>query len=146
MNLNRAFFSKRFGNFGLEFEIYFWVQNFEDQYPTESEIVDNLDKALQDKKITVAFRGIKVKYKPKGDEAAQLNAQREALKEKRRDSSRYFKAAALRRHRNLLKLEERNLNRAIKNVLLSKRIIDKRTLNLGLQSFIIKGSSKKLKP
>ena len=96
---------KRFGNFGLEFEIYFWVQNFEDQYPTESEIVDNLDKALQDKKITVAFRGIKVKYKPKGDEAAQLNAQREALKEKRRDSSRYFKAAALRRHRNLLKLE-----------------------------------------
>ncbi|SMF20406.1 mechanosensitive ion channel family protein [Desulfovibrio gilichinskyi] len=96
---------KRFGNFGLEFEIYFWVRNFEDQYPTESEIVDNLDQALQDKKITIAFRGIKVKYKPKGDEAAQINAQREALKEKRRDSSRYFKAAALRRHRNLLKLE-----------------------------------------
>ncbi|WP_291328855.1 mechanosensitive ion channel domain-containing protein [Desulfovibrio sp. UCD-KL4C] len=96
---------KRFGSLGLEFEIYFWVRDFEDQYPTESEIVYDLDQALQAKKISIAFRGVKVKYKPKGDEAAQLNAQREALKEKRKDSSRYFKAAALRRHRNLLKLE-----------------------------------------
>ncbi|SDL38784.1 Mechanosensitive ion channel [Maridesulfovibrio ferrireducens] len=96
---------KRFGNFGLEFEIYFWVQNFEDQYPTESEVVDDLDQELQAKKISVAFRGIKVKYKPKGDEAAKLAAQREALKEKKKATNKYFKSAALRRHRNLQKLE-----------------------------------------
>ncbi len=96
---------KRFGQLGLDFEIYFWVEKFEDQYTTESEIVDNLDQSFQDKKVKVSFRGIKNKYKPKGNEAAQLAAQRDALKEKRKTISRYFKVAALRKHRNLPKLE-----------------------------------------
>ncbi|OEU66121.1 MAG: mechanosensitive ion channel protein MscS [Desulfovibrio sp. S3730MH75] len=96
---------KRFGQLGLDFEIYFWVEKFEDQYTTESEIVDNLDQSFQDKKVKVSFRGIKNKYKPKGNEAAQLAAQREALKEKRKTISRYFRVAALRKHRNLPKLE-----------------------------------------
>ncbi|WP_031482089.1 mechanosensitive ion channel family protein [Maridesulfovibrio frigidus] len=96
---------KRFGQLGLDFEIYFWVEKFEDQYTTESEIVDNLDQSFQDKKVKVSFRGIKNKYKPKGNEAAQLAAQRDALKEKRKTISRYFRVAALRKHRNLPKLE-----------------------------------------
>ncbi|WP_432737706.1 mechanosensitive ion channel family protein [Maridesulfovibrio sp. FT414] len=98
-------FFKRFGNFGLDFEIYFWVNNFEDKYPTESDIINELDEKFQDKKIMVAFRGIKIKYKPKGDEQAQLASQREALKEKRRIYGKCLRSAALRKHRTLNKIE-----------------------------------------
>ncbi|WP_320172726.1 mechanosensitive ion channel domain-containing protein [Maridesulfovibrio sp.] len=96
---------KRFGQLGLEFEVLFWVRHFEDQYPTESDIVDELDQKFQDKKIKVAFRGIKTKYKPKGDEAAQIAAQREELKEKRKRVNKCFRSAALRKHRFLNKIE-----------------------------------------
>jgi len=96
---------KRFGTFGLEFEILFWVSHFEDKYPTESDIVDELDQKFQGKKIKVAFRGIKTKYKPKGDEAAQIAARREALKAKRKLISKCFRSAALRKHRTLNKIE-----------------------------------------
>lgn len=97
-------FFKRFGNLGLDFEINFWVNHFEDKFPTESDIVDDLDQKLQGKKIKIAFRGIKNKYKPKGDEAAQIAAQREALKEKRKIVSKCFRSAALRKHRYLNKI------------------------------------------
>jgi len=96
---------KRFGNLGLDFELYFWVNTFEEKFPTESDIVHELDEKFQGKKIKVAFRGIKNKYKPKGDEAAQLAAQREALKEKRKRISKCFRSAALRKHRNFNKIE-----------------------------------------
>ncbi|WP_320169097.1 mechanosensitive ion channel domain-containing protein [Maridesulfovibrio sp.] len=98
-------FFKRFGTFGLDFEIYFWVNCFEDQYRTESEIMNELDEKFQGKKIKVAFRTIKTKYKPLGDEAAQIAAQREALKEKRRLYGKCFRSAALRKHRTLNKIE-----------------------------------------
>lgn len=98
-------FFKRFGNMGLDFEIYFWVNHFEEKFPTESAIVNELDEKFQGKKIKVAFRGIKTKYKPKGDEAAQIAAQREALKEKRKRVGKCFRSAALRKHRNLNKIE-----------------------------------------
>ena len=57
------------------------------------------------RKLKWSFRGIKNKYKPKGDEAAQLAAQREALKEKRKLISKCFRSAALRKHRFLNKIE-----------------------------------------
>lgn len=98
-------FFKRFGNLGLDFELYFWVNHFEEKFPTESDIVNELDEKFQGKKIKVAFRGIKNKYKPKGDEAAQIAAQREALKEKRKRISKCFRSAALRKHRNFNKIE-----------------------------------------
>ncbi|NDV25109.1 mechanosensitive ion channel family protein [Desulfovibrio sp. JC010] len=96
---------KRFGTLGLDFEILFWVSHFEDKFPTESDIVDELDQKFQGKKIKVAFRGVKTKYKPKGDEAAQIAARREALKEKRKLVSKCFRSAALRKHRFLNKIE-----------------------------------------
>ncbi|WP_415714589.1 mechanosensitive ion channel family protein [Maridesulfovibrio sp.] len=96
---------KRFGQLGLDFEILFWVSHFEDKYPTESDIVDELDQKFQSKKIKVAFRSVKTKYKPKGDEAAQIAAQREELKEKRKLISKCFRSAALRKHRFLNKIE-----------------------------------------
>ena len=67
--------------------------------------MDELDQKFQSKKIKVAFRGVKTKYKPKGDEAAQIAAQREALKEKRKLISKCFRSAALRKHRFLNKIE-----------------------------------------
>ncbi|CCO22125.1 mechanosensitive ion channel domain-containing protein [Maridesulfovibrio hydrothermalis] len=96
---------KRFGMLGLDFEIYFWVNHFEDKFPTESDIVDELDQKFQAKKIKVAFRGVKTKYKPKGDEAAQIAAQREALKEKRKRVGKCFRSAAIRKHRTFSKIE-----------------------------------------
>jgi small-conductance mechanosensitive channel len=98
-------FFKRFGIIGLDFELYFWVDGFENVYPTESDIVNDLDAKFQSKKIKVAFRSVKTKYKPKGDEAAQIAAQREELKEKRKRVGKCFRTAALRKHRNLGKIE-----------------------------------------
>ncbi|WP_027720925.1 mechanosensitive ion channel family protein [Maridesulfovibrio zosterae] len=98
-------FFKKFGNLGLDFELYFWVNNFEDKFPTESDIMNELDEKFQSKKIKVAFRGIKNKYKPKGDEAAQIAAQREALKEKRKLINKCFRSASLRKYRTLNKIE-----------------------------------------
>ncbi|TIH15342.1 mechanosensitive ion channel protein MscS [Marinifilum sp. JC120] len=96
---------KRFGLLGLDFEMNFWVSHFENKFPTESDIMDELDQKFQGKKIKVAFRGVKTKYKPKGDEAAQIAAQRENLKEKRKLVSKTFRSAALRKHRFLNKIE-----------------------------------------
>ena len=50
----------------------------------ESDLASSIDQILQENKVTVAFQGVKMKYKPKGSEEAQREAAREALKQKRR--------------------------------------------------------------
>jgi len=75
---------RQFGRYGLDFELYVWIEDFRDKFDVESDLATSLDRALQENKITVAFQGIKVKYKPRGSEEAQMEAAREALREKRR--------------------------------------------------------------
>ncbi len=99
-------FFKKFGVFGLDFELYVWVNDFRDQYQTESDLINEIDEKLQAKKIKVAFRGVKMKYKPKGDEAAQLEAQRENIRQKRKNVFKSFRKASTRRFRNLPRIEK----------------------------------------
>jgi small-conductance mechanosensitive channel len=75
---------RQLGKMGLDFELYVWIEDFRDKFQVQSDLASALDQALQENSITVAFQGAKVKYKPMGSEAAQLEAAREALKEKRR--------------------------------------------------------------
>ena len=77
-------FMRPFGRYGLEFDLYVWIEDFRDKFRVESDLASSIDRELQEAKIIVAFQGVKVKYKPRGSEEAQLLAAREALKEKRR--------------------------------------------------------------
>ncbi|WP_243311447.1 mechanosensitive ion channel family protein [Fundidesulfovibrio agrisoli] len=74
---------RQLGKLGLDFELYVWIEDFRAKFDVESELAASIDQALQDAKITVAFQGAKVKYKPKGSEESQREAAREALREKR---------------------------------------------------------------
>ncbi|MFP5222269.1 MAG: mechanosensitive ion channel domain-containing protein [Acidobacteriota bacterium] len=77
-------FMRQFGRMGLDFELYVWIEDFRDKFRVESDLAAAIDQQLQENKITVAFQGVKVKYKPRGTEEAQREAAREALREKRR--------------------------------------------------------------
>jgi small-conductance mechanosensitive channel len=74
---------RQFGKMGLDFELYVWIADFRDKFRVESELAADIDQQLQDNKITVAFQGAKVKYKPRGSEEAQREAAREELRAKR---------------------------------------------------------------
>ncbi|WP_428567783.1 MAG: mechanosensitive ion channel domain-containing protein [Solidesulfovibrio sp. DCME] len=71
------------GRLGLEFILYVWIGNFMEKFQIQSELATAIDQQFQDNKILVAFQSVKVKYKPKGTEAMQLEALREELKQKR---------------------------------------------------------------
>jgi small-conductance mechanosensitive channel len=71
------------GRMGLEFDLQVWIDNFMKKFQVQSELSTTIDQAFQDNKILVPFQGVKVKYKPKGTEAMQLEAQREELRQKR---------------------------------------------------------------
>jgi len=75
---------RQLGRFGLDFEMYVWIEDFRDKFKVESDLASSIDQILQENKVTVAFQGVKMKYKPKGSEEAQREAAREALKQKRR--------------------------------------------------------------
>jgi small-conductance mechanosensitive channel len=74
---------RQFGRFGVEFDLYIWIDDFMKKFKTESDILSEIDKRFQENKIMMAFQGVKVKYKPKGTEEMQLEDARAALKEKR---------------------------------------------------------------
>ncbi len=74
---------RTFGRLGLEFDLQVWIDNFIKKFDVQSELAATIDQVFQDNKILVPFQGVKVKYKPKGTEAMQLEAQREELRQKR---------------------------------------------------------------
>ncbi|NDY56255.1 mechanosensitive ion channel [Desulfovibrio sulfodismutans] len=74
---------RQFGRFGVEFDLYIWIDDFMKKFKTESDILSEIDKRFQENKIMMAFQGVKVKYKPKGTEEMQLEEARAALREKR---------------------------------------------------------------
>ena len=76
---------KGFGQLGMDFELQVWINDFEGKFEAESELALAMDKMFKEKKILIAYRTTRKKYKPKGSEAMQLEAQREALKLKRRE-------------------------------------------------------------
>jgi small-conductance mechanosensitive channel len=76
---------RQLGKMGLEFELYVWIEDFRNKFRVESDLASEIDRALQENKITVAFQSAKVKYKAKGTEEAQREAAREALRAKRRE-------------------------------------------------------------
>lgn len=84
-----------FSRLGLEFDLYVWIDNFMKKFQVQSELATAIDQQFQDNKILVAFQSVKVKYKPKGTEAMQLEAMREELRQKR--SGTLGKARRLRR-------------------------------------------------
>lgn len=71
------------GRFGLEFDLQVWIENFLKKFQVQSELATTIDQTFQENKILVPFQGVKVKYKPKGSEEMQLEASREALRQKR---------------------------------------------------------------
>jgi len=71
------------GRSGLDFDLYIWIDNFMKKFQVQSELAMAIDQQFQDNKILVAFQGVKVKYKPRGTEAMQLEAMREELRQKR---------------------------------------------------------------
>ncbi len=71
------------GRAGLDFDLYVWIDNFMKKFQVQSELAMAIDQQFQDNKILVAFQGVKMKYKPKGSEAMQLEAMREELRQKR---------------------------------------------------------------
>jgi small-conductance mechanosensitive channel len=72
-----------FGRMGLEFDHYVWIDNFLKKFQVQSELAATIDQQFQENKILVAFQSVKMKYKPKGTEAMQLEAMREELRQKR---------------------------------------------------------------
>lgn len=76
---------RAFGRLGLEFDLYVWIDNFMKKFQVQSELALAIDQQFQDNKIALAFQGVKVKYKPKGTEAMQLEAMREEMRRKRSD-------------------------------------------------------------
>ena len=83
------------GRLGLEFDLQVWIDNFLKKFVVQSELATTIDQTFQENKILVPFQGVKVKYKPKGTEAMQLEASREALRQKR--SSVFGRVRLLRR-------------------------------------------------
>jgi len=73
-----------FSQFGLDFTLYVWIGNYMQKFKIINDMTWEIDQKFQENKIIIAFRTIKTKYKPKGSEAQQLEAQRAALKEKRK--------------------------------------------------------------
>ena len=71
------------GRYGLEFDLQVWIDNFIKKFAVQSELGIIIDQTFQENKILVPFQGVKVKYKPKGTEEMQLEASREALRQKR---------------------------------------------------------------
>ena len=88
-----------FARFGLQFELYVWIDNFMKKFQVQSALTTAIDQEFQDNRITVAFQGVKVKYKPKGTEAMQLEAMREELRQRR--------ARTLKRTRQLRRVHAR---------------------------------------
>jgi len=84
-----------FARFGLQFELYVWIDNFMKKFQVQSELATTIDQEFQDNKVMLAFQGVKVKYKPKGTEAMQLDAMREELRRKR--SETFKRSRTLRR-------------------------------------------------
>ncbi|MGE4538032.1 MAG: mechanosensitive ion channel domain-containing protein [Desulfovibrio sp.] len=84
-----------FARFGLQFELYVWIDNFMKKFQVQSELATTIDQEFQDNKVMLAFQGVKVKYKPKGTEAMQLDAKREELRRKR--SETFKRSRTLRR-------------------------------------------------
>ncbi|MDQ7831477.1 MAG: mechanosensitive ion channel [Desulfovibrionaceae bacterium] len=74
---------RQFGRFGVEFDLYVWIDDFMKKFKAESDLLSEIDARFQENKIMMAFQGVKVKYKPKGTEEMQLEEARAALKEKR---------------------------------------------------------------
>lgn len=74
---------RQLGKVGLEFELYVWIEDFQDKFKVESDLATVIDQVLQENNVTLAFQSAKVKYKPKGPGDAQ--AAREALRQKRRE-------------------------------------------------------------
>ncbi|MYL81969.1 mechanosensitive ion channel [Desulfovibrio aerotolerans] len=83
------------GRLGLEFDLQVWIDNFLKKFVVQSELATTIDQTFQENKILVPFQGVKLKYKPKGTEAMQLEASREALRQKR--SSVFGRVRLLRR-------------------------------------------------
>ena len=86
---------RSFGRLGLEFDLQVWIDNFLKKFQVQSELATTIDQTFQENKILVPFQGVKVKYKPLGTEAMQLEASREALRQKR--SSVFGRVRLLRR-------------------------------------------------
>jgi small-conductance mechanosensitive channel len=86
-----------FGQLGLDFQLHAWIEDFHKKFQVETDLLSAIDQGFQAKKIIPAFRTVKKKYKPKGDEQAQLEAQREALREKRKQTYKMLRAGG-RRH------------------------------------------------
>ncbi|KHK01199.1 mechanosensitive ion channel domain-containing protein [Desulfovibrio sp. TomC] len=74
---------RSFGRYGLEFDLQVWIDNFIKKFNVQSELAIIIDQSFQENKILVPFQGVKVKYKPMGTEEMQLEASREALRQKR---------------------------------------------------------------
>ena len=72
-----------FSRLGLEFALHVWIDNFMKKFQVQSELAAAIDREFQENKILLAFQSVKVKYKPKGSEAMQLEALREELRAKR---------------------------------------------------------------
>jgi small-conductance mechanosensitive channel len=74
---------RQIGRFGMEFDLYVWIDDFMKKFQTGSDIMADIDRRFQENKIMMAFQGVKVKYKPRGTEEMQLEEARAALREKR---------------------------------------------------------------
>lgn len=73
-----------FSQFGLDFVLYVWIDNYMKKFKIINDMSWEIDQKFQENKIVIAFRTVRAKYKPKGSEAQQLEAQRAALREKRK--------------------------------------------------------------
>ncbi len=76
-------FMHSIGRAGLEFDLHVWIDKFIKKFQVQSELATAIDQRFQENKILVPFQGVKVKYKPKGTEEMQLEAQREELRRRR---------------------------------------------------------------
>ena len=76
-------FMRSIGRAGLEFDLHVWIDKFIKKFQVQSELATAIDQRFQENKILVPFQGVKVKYKPKGTEEMQLEAQREELRRRR---------------------------------------------------------------
>ncbi|MFZ5812282.1 MAG: mechanosensitive ion channel domain-containing protein [Thermodesulfobacteriota bacterium] len=79
---------RQFGRFGVEFDLYVWIDDYMKKFTTESDMMAEIDRRFQENKIMLAFQGVKVKYKPKGTEEMQIEEARAALREKRGETFR----------------------------------------------------------
>lgn len=79
---------RQIGRFGMEFDLYVWIDDFMKKFQTGSDLMADIDRRFQENKIMLAFQGVKVKYKPKGTEEMQIEEARAALREKRGETFR----------------------------------------------------------